>query len=108
MVVFTGSEVDHTPTKSGINGQLPCTVDESENCTSFPGAVALWSAVTLGGVILVVIVHVSPEVPPQAAIDAHPNIIKNLQGPLRILRTSAPCKCSLHIFEVQADKVRPQ
>ncbi len=38
MVVFTGSEVDHTPRKSGIKAQLPFTVDESENGTSFPGA----------------------------------------------------------------------
>ena len=32
MVVFPGSEVDHTPTKSGVRGQFPFTVDASENC----------------------------------------------------------------------------
>jgi len=73
MVVFTGSEVDHTPTKSGINGQLPFTVDESENCTPFPGAAALWSAVAFNGVRLVVIMHVSLEMPPHVAINPHKN-----------------------------------
>jgi hypothetical protein len=103
MAVFTGSEVDHTPTKSGIKGQLPRTVEASENCTSFPGTVALWSAVALDGVIPAVIMQVSLDVPPQAAIDAHPSTIENSQGSLRILRTSAPCKYSLHIFEVRAN-----
>lgn len=84
MVVFTESEVDHTPRKSGIKGQLPFTVDESENCTSFPGTVPLWSAVAFGGVIPVVIMQVSLEAPPQAAIDAHKSTRGNRQGPLRI------------------------
>jgi hypothetical protein len=86
MVVFTGSEVDHTPTKSGIKGQLPCTADESENCTSFPDPVALWSAIALGGVIPVVIMHVSLEVPPQALIDVHQSMGGSSQYPLRILK----------------------
>jgi len=32
MVVFAGSEVDHTPTESATNGQFPFTLDASENC----------------------------------------------------------------------------
>ena len=79
-VVFTGSEVDHTPTKSGVKGQLPFTVDESENCTSFPGTVALWSAVAFGGVIPVVIMHVLLEKPPQVAINAHKSSKGNSQS----------------------------
>jgi hypothetical protein len=71
MVVFAGSEVDHTPTKSGTKGQLPFSVDESENCTSFPGAMTLWSAVALWGVMLAVITHASLELPQQVAIKAH-------------------------------------
>ncbi len=73
MLVFTGSEVDHTPTKSGTKGQLPFTVDESENCTSFPGAVALWSAVALDRAMAVVTTQVSLEVRPHAAINPHKN-----------------------------------
>jgi hypothetical protein len=33
IVVFTWSEVDHTPPRSGIKGQLPFTLDVSENRT---------------------------------------------------------------------------
>ena len=73
MLVFTESEVDHTPRTSGIKGQLPFSEDESENCTSFPGAVALWSAVALDGVMAVVTTHVSLEVRPHAAIKPHKN-----------------------------------
>jgi len=73
MLVFTGSEVDHTPRTSGIKGQLPFSEDESENCTSFPGAVALWSAVALDGVMAVVTTHVSLEVRPHAASNPHKN-----------------------------------
>jgi len=84
MVVFTGSEVDHTPTKSGIKGQLPFSEDESENCTSFPGAVALWSAVALDGVIAVVITHASLEVRPHAASNPHKNSKGNSQSLVHI------------------------
>ncbi len=80
MVVFTASEVDHTPTKSGTKGQLPLTVDESENCTSFPGAVALWSAVALDGVMAVVTTQVSLEVRPHAASKPHKNSKGNSQS----------------------------
>jgi hypothetical protein len=84
MVVFAGSEVDHTPTKSGTKGQLPFTVDESKNCTSLPGAVALWSAVAFEGVIAVVITHVSLEEPPQVAINPHENSKGSSQSFLHI------------------------
>ncbi len=80
MLVFTESEVDHTPTKSGIKGQSPFTVVKSENCTSFLGATALWSAVAFGGVIAVVITHVSLEVPPHVAINPHKNNKGNSQS----------------------------
>ena len=33
MAVFDGSDVDHSPTESGVIGQVPVTADESENCT---------------------------------------------------------------------------
>jgi hypothetical protein len=33
MGVFVASEVVHEPIRSGINGQLPVTVDMVENCT---------------------------------------------------------------------------
>jgi hypothetical protein len=55
-------------------------VDESENCTSFPGTVALWSAVAFGGVIPVVIMHVLLETPPQVAINAHKSSKGNSQS----------------------------
>jgi hypothetical protein len=84
MVVFAASEVDHTPTKSATKGQLPFSVEESENCTSFPGAVALWSAVAFGGVMPVVITHVSLEVPPQVAINPHKRTKGNSQSLSRI------------------------
>jgi hypothetical protein len=80
MEVLTGSEVDQTPTKSAIKGQLPWTLDESENCTSFPGAVALWSAVAFTGVIPVLITHVLLEVP-HVTINPH----KNSKGNIRSL-----------------------
>jgi len=83
MVVFTGSELDHTPTKSGTKGQSPWTVDESENCTSFPSAVALWSADALCGAMLVVITHVLLEVP-QLAIKVHKSSKGNGQSLSRI------------------------
>jgi hypothetical protein len=79
MVVFTGSEVDHTPRKSGTKGQLPLTVDESKNCTSFPGTAALWSAVAFDGVIAVVIMHVSLELA-QVAINTHKSSRGNNQS----------------------------
>jgi len=90
MVVFTGSEVDHTPTKSGINGQLPFTVDESENCTPFPGAAALWSAVAFNGVRLVVIMHVSLEMPPHVAINPHTSSKGNSQNLSHITEPALP------------------
>jgi|ERR1700692_2628474 len=80
MLVFTESEVDHTPTKSAIKGQLPFTVDESENCTSFPGAVVLWSAVAFGGVIAVEITHTSPEMLLHVAINPHKSSKGNSQS----------------------------
>jgi hypothetical protein len=89
MVVFTGSEVDHTPARSTIKAQLPFTVDESENCTSFAGALALWSAVALSGMILVVIIHVSLEAPPHVAMNGHMNRRNTTQPVSRILRTAA-------------------
>ena len=92
MVVFTASEVDHTPTKSGVRGQLPVTVDESENCTSFPGTLALWSAVAFGGVIMAVIMHVSLELVPQVAMNAHKRSKGNSQG---LSRTKAPFHVSV-------------
>jgi hypothetical protein len=86
MVVLAASEVDHTPTESATKGQLPFTLDESENCTSFPGAVALWSAVALWGVMLVVITHASLELPQQVAIKAH----RSGKGNSQILSISRP------------------
>jgi hypothetical protein len=38
MLMSTESDVDHTPIKSGGNGQFPTADDCSENCTSSPGA----------------------------------------------------------------------
>jgi hypothetical protein len=84
MVVFAASEVDHTPTESATKGQLPFTVEESENCNSFPGAAALWSAVAFGGVMPVVIMHVSLEVPPHVAISPHKSAKGNSQSLSRI------------------------
>lgn len=57
MVALSGSEVDQSPRMSGIMGQLPSTEEESENCTSLPGAATLWSAVALGGLMAVVILQ---------------------------------------------------
>ena len=60
MAVFTGTEVDFTE-------------DDSVNCTTFPSAAALWSAVAFSGVIAVVTTHRSLEIPLQEAVDAHRN-----------------------------------
>ena len=85
MVVFTVSEVDHSPMRSGIKGQLPFTEDESVNCTWLPGAALLWSAVPLSGVIAVVITHVSLGVLlPQATIAANTRTKSETQGPERM------------------------
>ena len=78
MVVLAGSEVDHFPRMSGIKGQLPSTVDESENCTWFPGAAALWSAVAFAGRMAVLMVQVALEMP-QAATTAH--IVRKIEKP---------------------------
>lgn len=50
-----------------MSGQLPLTVEAVANCTWFPGAGTLWSAMALKGATMAVMLQVFCGEPPQPA-----------------------------------------